>query len=306
VGIVLRHPYLIYTAVFSRDGKLILTAGADGSARIWETFTGKPVGKVMQHDGALLNAVFNADATRVLTSCSDNTARLWDAKTGIQTGVSMNHEGRVDRAVFSPDEKTILTQSNTSEMGNSVARIWNTNTGKAIGAVMRHGTGVETSVDFEAFSPDGKFVITAGTDSTACLWDAKNGSPVGSPLKHFGSVNSAVFSPDGKRILTSSDDGTAMICDIAGDLDIPAALFTLQAKVITGCELNIETNETEMIPFQTWDTLKAQYTQMAIEHYKHCLYRSYNLWCRFNVEDAKKVVTEKNASPAAELKTIKK
>ena len=58
-----------------------------------------------------------------------------------------------------------------------------------------------------AFSPDGKRVVTAGTDNLARVWDVASWEPIGPPLRHEGDVNSACFSPDGTRVLTASTDG---------------------------------------------------------------------------------------------------
>ncbi|MEO6314055.1 MAG: tetratricopeptide repeat protein [Chitinophagaceae bacterium] len=109
---------------------------------------------------------------------------------------------------------------------------------------------------------------------------------MGNSLKHLGAVNSAVFSPDGKRILTASADGTARIWELAGDFDLPPALFALQAKVLTGCEMNAATNEVEVISPAGWDSLKTTYTQSGGAHYLHCAYPRHNTWSHFNPEAA--------------------
>jgi WD40 repeat protein len=70
-------------------------------------------------------------------------------------------------------------------------------------------------VNAVAFSPDGKSVITASSDTTAQFWDAATGRPIGQPLTHRGSVNAVAFSPDGKSVITGSNDGTAPLWNAA-------------------------------------------------------------------------------------------
>ncbi len=55
-------------------------------------------------------------------------------------------------------------------------------------------------VNSVALSPDGRRVVTGGTDGTARLWDSNTGRPVGQPVTTHGSIGSVAFSPDGTRI----------------------------------------------------------------------------------------------------------
>jgi WD40 repeat protein/serine/threonine protein kinase len=66
-----------------------------------------------------------------------------------------------------------------------------------------------------AFSPDGKTVLTGSEDSSARLWDAATGRPLGLPLIHQGQVCALAYSPDGKTVLTGSFDNTARLWDAA-------------------------------------------------------------------------------------------
>jgi WD40 repeat protein len=55
------------------------------------------------------------------------------------------------------------------------------------------------------FSPDGKYVLTRSSDSTAKLWNGSRGA-LAAVLPHEGEVNGAIFSPDGTRMLTHSNN----------------------------------------------------------------------------------------------------
>ena len=82
----------------------------------------------------------------------------------------------------------------------------------------------EQEVEYAAFSPDGRRVVTASRDSTARVWDAVTGEPVTGPLRHTHIVWKAVFSPDGNRVVTASHDGTARVWDAHSGQSITRAL----------------------------------------------------------------------------------
>jgi WD40 repeat protein len=57
-----------------------------------------------------------------------------------------------------------------------------------------------------AWSPDGRFALTGGTDRKARVWEAATGKEIGGPLLHPARVNAVAFSPDGKSVLTGTGD----------------------------------------------------------------------------------------------------
>jgi WD40 repeat protein len=73
---MLFHAGPVTTAHFSRDGRQVVTASRDHTARIWDASTGKPVGIVLQHTGIVWQAAFSADGRRVVTASADGTARV--------------------------------------------------------------------------------------------------------------------------------------------------------------------------------------------------------------------------------------
>jgi WD40 repeat protein len=106
-------------AVFSPDGKQVLTVSVGKTARLWDAATGKSLALLIGHDDEVESAVFSADGKQVLTGSLDKTARLWDAATGRSIAVLTGHDGEVHTAVFSPDGKQVLTASE-----DKTARLW--------------------------------------------------------------------------------------------------------------------------------------------------------------------------------------
>jgi WD40 repeat protein len=113
------HEGPVRTAVFSPDGRRILTASWDGTARLWDAETGAPGPVLRGHEDPVESAVFSPDGRRIVTASPDRTARLWDAETGAPGPVLRGHEDPVESAVFSPDGRRIVTASE-----DHTARLW--------------------------------------------------------------------------------------------------------------------------------------------------------------------------------------
>ena len=206
----LKHQSWVKCAAFSPDGKRVVTASNDLTARVWDALTGEPVTHPLKHGGEVSSARFSPDGKRVVTASWDGTAQVWNAQTGQPVTGPLKHEKPVRWAEFSPDGRRVVTASE-----DHTARVWDAQTGRPLtGPLQQQG-----SVEYAQFSPDGQRIVTASfdpwgsQDPTARVWDAHTGQPLTGPLKHGDGVCCAQFSPDGRRIVTASWDNTARVWD---------------------------------------------------------------------------------------------
>ena len=98
--------------VFSPDGLSILTAGDDGTVRLWETATGTMIRQFSGHTNKVNSAKFNSDGSRIVSASEDGTVRIWNTTTGAEIvpgGIDHNAGAAVNYAEFSPDDSIVIS-----------------------------------------------------------------------------------------------------------------------------------------------------------------------------------------------------
>jgi WD40 repeat protein len=70
------HEGGVWSAAFSPDGKHIVTASDDETARLWDAESGKPIGEPLRgHEGWVLSAAFSPDGKRIATALCSSWAK---------------------------------------------------------------------------------------------------------------------------------------------------------------------------------------------------------------------------------------
>lgn len=119
LAILTGHTREVYSAAFSPDGTLIVTASQDRTARVWDAATGASLAELKDLMDLVNSAAFSPDGTRIVTASADGTARVWDAATGASLAELKGHTESVPSAAFSPDGTSIVTAS-----WDNTARVW--------------------------------------------------------------------------------------------------------------------------------------------------------------------------------------
>ncbi len=198
----------VTAAAFSRDGRSLASAEANGSLVLWDEELGEIVHRLSGHTGEVLDLAWSPNSRLIASASRDGTVRLWDAFLGQLVHKLLGHRGEV-RAVAWDDTGTRVFSGGDDGVVNQ----WSADNGRLVSSFSGH----EGAVHSLEFDPSTEKLVSASEDRTVRIWDVSSGASnvVRGPEK---AVLDAVLSPDGTLVLTGSEDGTSQIYDARGDL----------------------------------------------------------------------------------------
>jgi WD40 repeat protein len=111
IGPPLKHADGVLHAVFSPDGRKVLTASEDSSVLVRNPETGKALVPPLKHTHEVSCACFTPDGRWIATACRDRTARVWDAETGEPLTPPLKHPWDFRYVQLVDDGRSLLTRS---------------------------------------------------------------------------------------------------------------------------------------------------------------------------------------------------
>jgi WD40 repeat protein len=208
------HTDLVNRIAFDSEGRRLVSAGRDGTARVWNVSEGRELVVFRGHSGIVSAAVFSPDGGRVASAGWDGRVLVWNAATGEVVQDLDGNAGSVYDVAFSPDGRLIASAHSTGAV-----ILWDARSGAKLHQIAAHGYEA-VSV---AFDRDGKRLATAGgRDHSAKVWDVQTAKLI-LPLdftateRTSGRVRRVVSSPDGHWLATVGQGNVKVSCVMIWD-----------------------------------------------------------------------------------------
>jgi len=243
------HTAPVTSVAFSPDGKYIVSGSEDTTIKLWETDTGSEVRTFIGYGYPVYSVAFSSDGRYLVSGCAagrgsylptGENLRIWDVNTGKEI-IRLTGQKGIYSVVFSSDGKYVLSGS------YRIMNLWDINTGKEIMSFLGH-KHIVTSV---AFSPNGRYALSASYDRTLKLWDVSTGNEIRSfsTVGNKSPIWSASFSPDGKYVVASVSDKTLKLWSVSTGNEVKlfsgntGAIYSVKFSpdgryVIAGCSDN--------------------------------------------------------------------
>ncbi|MET0526582.1 MAG: BTAD domain-containing putative transcriptional regulator [Nocardioides sp.] len=183
---------------FSPDSKRVVTAGDEGSVRVWDIATGRKVSDVtVASEGQPWRLSVSPDGRLVAASWLDGKVRVFPATGGKPWVIGGEPVWGIS---FSPDGRRLAMSSFDGEV-----RVVDLRSRREVLTF-----GRTFGIANIAWSPDGRRIALARPDGAA-VHDARTGRLQLVTAGHLSDVLAVAWSPDSGRLATGSTDGTARV-----------------------------------------------------------------------------------------------
>lgn len=169
------HRKGVLAVAWSPNGKQVASASEDWTVQVWGAFSGEKRFTYRNHADAVCGVAWSPDGIRIASGSLDHTVQVWDA-------------------VSHPRWFRVLA-----------LRI-----GFQYFSYQGHTSGIQTV----AWSPDGRYIASAGDDNAVLVWEAVPHTVANPYHGHSDHVLVVTWSPDGRRIASASIDHRVRIWDI--------------------------------------------------------------------------------------------
>ncbi|KAK7084586.1 Transcription initiation factor TFIID subunit 5 [Halocaridina rubra] len=210
VRTLLGHSGPVYSCCFSPDRNLLLTAGEDGTIRLWSLQTWTCLVVYKGHVFAVWDVVFSPHGYYFASGGHDRTGRLWATDHHQPLRIFAGHFSDVDVVQFHPNSNYVATGSSDRSI-----RIWDNHHGNCV----RVFTGHKDSIYCLAFSPCGRFLASAGSDKRIIVWDMAQSSMVTEMVSHTSTIYTISFSRDGNILASGGLDNCVKLWDFGRVLE---------------------------------------------------------------------------------------
>jgi len=198
----------MWFGIYGPGGKsVILSHHTSPAAYHYDLATGKLLKRFVIHQEYARGLALSRTGERLLVGSRD-WASEWELKSYKKLHKYSGHPGGEATAVaYLPGEDEILTGGRDGKI-----RVFDRT---------RSGTCIRKFAPHESFvrrlevSPDGKKVLSYGTDHLIAETIIETGKPRLDLQRHLGAIRSIAFSPDGSKVATGSEDGSIRIWNAA-------------------------------------------------------------------------------------------
>ena len=234
------------TGLASGDqGRWIVSAGADGTLRVWNAGSGALVRSIELDEGPA--TAIAVDDRRALTGHKGGAIVLWDLERAEKLGVFQNQQSAISALAFTGDADHFAAASQVGAVAlfdirtpsapatvfegqdgtQAIAsarwsgllasagqdrsiKLWRTDTRSLARSWRDQGDNL-SALDM---APGGRSIASGSTNGSVRVWSASSSRPQRSFKAHEGRITSVAFAPNDRLLASAGEDGQVKLWDL--------------------------------------------------------------------------------------------
>jgi WD40 repeat protein len=174
---------------FNKTNGLLLSAGGDGSLKVWNPTDQATVLTIASGNKAVTNSLaISSDNKLFAGGFADGTLTIWDIASGKEIAQIKAHKLSISLLTFSPDGNFLATVAEDANRGpkfDDEVKIWSVPEGQLVTSYNNHRNRITTIL----FTNDSKQLISSGFNKDLLIYDLESRVP-----SNFATTSDVVFS----------------------------------------------------------------------------------------------------------------
>lgn len=188
-----------------KKSDVVVTSTPHNTIRFWDAKRNLLIEEVKAHTKRISSISVSPDGNFILTTSDDGYIKEWNSQNHKLIKAIFAHPKGVNNAIYSPQGNMIASISNVND---HMIKIWKADTGELL-----HSLNGDAFINHSiSFSPDGKYIVSSGSEENAKVWNLEYGEIV--QIIETGSKQ-ALFCNCGKHIVSivvrASPNGKALV-----------------------------------------------------------------------------------------------
>lgn len=217
LGIFEGHAHGVRAIATTRDGRRLVTGGADRMIKVWDATSTERFSRP-QHAESVTQLALTPDAAHLVSGAWNGTMTLWRTASGEPERHCAEHNGPVQAVAISLDGKWLASGSQ-----DGIIHVYALASGELVHVLQGHRNRpsklsphitMPAEILALAITPDGKRLVSASGDSTLIVWELASGRALWTLRGHESGVNRLILSSDGHRAVSSGYDRTLRVWNL--------------------------------------------------------------------------------------------
>jgi WD40 repeat protein len=177
---------------------------------IYRVSDGSLIRTLTGHTAGVQALAFSSDSSLLASASSDGVVNVWRMSDfSVQRNLTVQVNGSAVTTVrvlgISPDNQTLATGD------TGAVRLWDIGTGNPLSTISDGISCGDNCGELLDFTPDGKWLVVGGSDSSVRLWSVPGGTAFPYAPGDTAAITSVAYSPDGSLVATGSTDQTVKV-----------------------------------------------------------------------------------------------